>query len=93
MKSIFLPPLGVRQRDEQGEVAGERKAQGCASLGVGTCTCSESKRRRVRDSHLEKVPGFAEFHLLKGPRRPKQALGKLRRHFPAPCSQPGVNEH
>ena len=21
-----------------------------------------------RDSHLEKVPGFVEFHLLKGPR-------------------------
>jgi heme-degrading monooxygenase HmoA len=22
-----------------------------------------------RDSHLKKVPGFVEFHLLKGPRR------------------------
>jgi heme-degrading monooxygenase HmoA len=22
-----------------------------------------------RDSHLEKVPGFVEFHLLKGPER------------------------
>ena len=27
-----------------------------------------------RDSHLEKVPGFVEFHLLRGPERDDHAL-------------------
>jgi heme-degrading monooxygenase HmoA len=38
---------------------------------------SEAAFERVwmsRDSHLEKVPGFVEFHLLKGPEAEDQTL-------------------
>jgi Antibiotic biosynthesis monooxygenase len=40
-----------------------------------------------RDSHLDKVPGFVEFHLLKGPEAEDHTLyGKIVR-----CSRPGPN--
>ncbi len=32
------------------------------------------QRWRERDSHLHKVPGFIEFHLLKGPERGDHVL-------------------
>jgi heme-degrading monooxygenase HmoA len=36
-----------------------------------------------RDSHLEKVPGFVEFHLLKGPEAEDYTL-YAPHHYPAP---------
>lgn len=38
-----------------------------------------------RDSHLEKVPGFVEFHLLKGPN-----LRITRSTRPTPCGKTGL---
>ena len=42
-----------------------------------------------RDSHLEKVPGFVEFHLLKGPEAEDQTL--YASHKTVPSLKHGLN--
>ena len=45
-----------------------------------------------RDSHLDKVPGFVEFHLLKGPETEESHALRLTHCLGKPCCVRGMDQ-